>query len=91
MTTKKTKKDKFDNVMYVTSFMYPLTAVPQIYKLFSTHSAGDLSIATWLLYIVFESIFIVYGIRKKLWPIVLQGILWIVVYLTLVTAILLYG
>lgn len=84
-------KDLFDTLVYLVSFGYPLTAVPQIIKIYSTHSAHDLSLSTWVLYAVFELILVIYGIRNKLKPVIIQGVLWIIAYSFIVVAIHKYG
>lgn len=81
----------FDKVVYLASVGYPLTALPQIVKVFSRHSAHDLSLTSWVLYLVLESILLAYAIQKRLVPIIVQDGLWIVVYVILIVGILVYG
>ena len=81
----------FDRFVLICSVVYPLTSVPQIVKVFSSHSAHDLSLLSWLLYAVLEAIFLIYAIQKRLVPIIIQDALWLLVYIILVIAILLYG
>lgn len=85
------KKDFFDKLVYLVSFCYPLTAVPQLVKIHSTHSAHDLSLSTWVLYTLFEAVLVIYGIKNKLWPVIIQGVLWIVAYIFIIAAIIQYG
>lgn len=83
--------DVFEKIVLICSVVYPLTSVPQIVKVFSSHSAHDLSLLSWLLYAVLEAIFLIYAIQKRLVPIIIQDALWLLVYIILVIAILLYG
>lgn len=64
------KVSPFDQVVYLASIVYPLTALPQIIKVFSRHSAVDLSIYSWVLYLVLEGILLIYAIKKRLTPII---------------------
>lgn len=80
-----------DQLVLVASVVYPATALPQIIKVYSHHSANDLSLLSWILYAVLEFILLVYAIKKRLTPIIIQDALWVIVYLVLIVAILLYG
>ena len=91
LKTKHKNIDTFDRVVILASVVYPLTAVPQIYKVYSRESADDLSLLSWLLYALLETIFLIYAIRKKLLPIIIQDVLWLLVYIVLIVAIFLYG
>lgn len=81
----------FDRIVLAASIVYPLSAVPQIWKVYSRHSAHDLSLVSWVLYAVLELVFLIYAIKKRIIPIIIQDALWLLVYVVLVTAILLYG
>ena len=95
-TIDRVNKDKktespFDTLVLLASVAYPLTAVPQIIKVYSRHSAHDLSLLSWVLYAILESIFLVYAIKKHLIPFIIQDSLWVIVYIILIIAIILYG
>lgn len=77
--------------MYFVSFAYPFTAIPQIYKVYITHDVSSLALSSWLLYVIFGFIFVVYAISKRLKPLVIEGSLWVAIYLLMVAAILLYS
>jgi len=87
----KAKITIFDKLVYVTAFAYPFTALPQILKIYTTRSADDLSLATWVLYSFFEVVLTIYGFKNKLRPLVIQGVLWLFVYSIIIAGILLYG
>jgi uncharacterized protein with PQ loop repeat len=80
-----------EQLMFVVSFMYPFTAIPQVYKVYSTQDVSSLSLLSWSLYVVFASIFLAYSFRKKLLPLIIEGGLWLIVDMLMVLAILLYG
>ena len=81
----------FDKLVLIASVVYPLTALPQIIKVFSRHSAHDLSLLSWVLYALLETIFLVYAIRKNLVPIIIQDAMWLLIYIVMIGGILLYG
>jgi len=76
--------------MYFVSFAYPFTAIPQIYKVYTTHDVSSLEITSWILYVLFGSIFVVYAISKKLKPLIIEGVLWVTIYILMVIGILLF-
>lgn len=77
--------------MYFVSFAYPFTAIPQIYKVFTTQDVSSLALSSWVLYVVFGSIFVVYAISKKLTPLIIEGLLWVTIYVLMVLAIIMFG
>ena len=78
-------------MMYFVSFAYPFTAIPQIYKVYVTHDVSSLALSSWVLYVIFGSVFVVYAISKRLTPLIIEGILWVTIYILMVLAIILYG
>ena len=87
---KKNKKPLIDYVIYWAAILYPATALPQAYQIYDTKSAGDLSLFSWALYIVFDLVFLWYAIVYKQKPIIVTCILWIIVYTIVVTGIFMY-
>lgn len=78
-------------MMYVVSFAYPLSVAPQIYKVYTTQSVESLALASWLLYVLFQSVCVANAVRRKLLPLVIEGVLWLMYYSTMVFAILYFG
>lgn len=87
---KRTKLTTVDKLMYFVSFAYPFTAIPQIYKVYVTHDVSSLALSSWVLYVIFGSVFVVYAISKRLMPLIIEGFLWVTIYVLMVIAILLY-
>lgn len=88
---KRVKLSTVDKLMYFVSFAYPFTAIPQIYKVYATQDVSSLALSSWLLYVIFGSIFVVYAISKRLTPLIIEGLLWVTIYILMVIAILCYG
>lgn len=76
--------------MYFVSFAYPFTAIPQIYKVYVTQDVSSLALSSWILYVVFGSVFVVYAVSKKLKPLIIEGLLWVTIYVLMVAAIIVY-
>ncbi len=92
MKNKKPTKD--------TSFLYrltlvaavaqPLMTLPQAVQLYTTHDTSGLSLATWLGYAVIGLVFLAYGLKYHLVPIVMAQTIWFVLQMSVVVGILLY-
>lgn len=80
-----------EKLMYIVSLAYPLTAVPQIIKVYTTHNVESLALASWILYVVFGTIFVIYAISEKLKPLIIEGALWVGIYVLMVGAIVMYA
>lgn len=79
-----------DNVMLVAATIYPLTVLPQIYSIYTTHDVSGLSLTTWIGFMLFGVIFLLYAISHKLKPNIISQIIWFSVDLIVVIGILLY-
>lgn len=77
--------------MYFVSLAYPMTAIPQILKVYSSQNVESLDLLSWLLYVIFGSVFVIYALSEKLKPLIIEGSLWVIVYILMVTAIILYA
>jgi uncharacterized protein with PQ loop repeat len=90
MTTKPKHNQKIENLALVAGIAQPLLTLPQIYAIFSNQSAQDVSIFTWLGYLIFGIIFLVYGLTFKLKPIIISQIIWITMQTIVIIGILIY-
>ena len=90
-THKKQELQTIDKLMYVVSFLYPLTVAPQVYKVYSTHDVQSLAIASWLLYVIFQLICVAYAVQRRLLPLIIEGVFWLFYYLSIVIAIIAYS
>ena len=79
-----------DKLTFVVGVVGPFTVLPQIYSIFSTHSAAGVSLATWLLIFIVTFPWILYGVAHKEKSIIVSFILWEVVNLAVVVGVLLY-
>lgn len=56
---------------HVGSALSSITFMPQVYRVWKTKSAGDLSMATILIVFISTIIWLVYGIGMNLWPVII--------------------
>lgn len=70
----------------------PLTAIPQIVKLHSTHDdASGVSLSMWFLYSIGTIPFLIYGIIHKEVQLIILNVLWLVVNTFVISAVLMYS
>jgi len=92
---RKHKKNKqtesFDLLLYFFVFTTPLFEIPQAYAIYSNKSAENVSTLTWSYFLATNVVWLIYGIRRKLWPIILSYALYMVVEGIIVIGILRYS
>ncbi len=93
MDTIKSKIDKkrVELIALTAGIIQPLITLPQIITIYSNQSATDVSLLTWLGYLLFGMIFLVYGVVFNLKPIWIGQIIWVTMQTIIVVGILLYG
>jgi uncharacterized protein with PQ loop repeat len=79
-----------DKITFIVGVIGPFTVLPQIYSIFSTHSAAGVSLFTWALMFIVTFPWILYGVAHKEKSIIASFILWEIVNLTVVIGILIY-
>jgi len=52
----------------------PLNAIPQIIKIFQTQSVGSVSLLTYLVVVATQIVWLIYGIKLSLKPLVISSI-----------------
>lgn len=88
---KNINKKRIELFALIAGVVQPLITLPQIITIYSNQSAADVSLLTWLGYLVFGIIFLVYGIVFNLKPIWIGQIIWVTMQTIIVFGILLYG
>ncbi len=76
--------------MSVAAVIHPLTAVPQVYKIYSTHDVAGVSLWTWFGFMTLGLIFLAYGLAHKIRPFIVTQILWFIVDFLVVAGVLMY-
>lgn len=86
---KKTKKEVLAFAYFV-AVVQPLMVLPQVYKIFSSKSATDVSLMTWSMLLFFNLSNFVYGWVFRIKPLIIGNSIWMIVYLLVVVGILIY-
>ena len=87
---RKRKTSFFDDIITAAAIIYPMTGVPQIIEVFSGNTAG-VSLVSWIGFTLFSALFLIYGIKNKLRPIIITDSLWLVINGLVVVGILVKG
>ena len=91
MRFSKRSKTIIDKLMFGAAVLHPLMTLPQVVKIYSTQSAKDLSLLTWVMYSLLGAIFFLYAVAHKIKPLILTQVLWTVMDGVIIIGILLYG
>jgi len=83
-------KKRIELFALIAGIVQPLITLPQIIIIYGSHSATDVSLLTWLGYLTFGVVFLVYGLVFKLRPIWVGQIIWVTMQAITVIGILLY-
>lgn len=81
LTAKKKRNpaDKtLDRLVVVVSVIYPMSAVPQLIRIIQGDAHG-VSTLSWLSFFVCAGLFLIYGLRHRVMPMIISNILWVVI------------
>ena len=79
-----------DKLTFIAGVVGPFTVLPQIYSIFTSHSAAGVSLATWVLIFIVTFPWVLYDVAHKDKSIIVSFTLWEVVNLTVVIGVLMY-
>lgn len=79
-----------DRIVLVVSVVYPFSALPQVFAVFGGRTEG-VSILSWIFFLICSSLFLVYGIRRQVMPMIVSNSIWVVMNALVITGIILNG
>lgn len=65
-------------LVFVVSVVYPMSAIPQLIKIIEGDARG-VSVISWLSFCLCAALFLVYGLRHKVMPMIVSNILWVLI------------
>jgi len=80
-----------DKLVYVVAFLGPIMTLPQSHDIWSHKDAGSVSLLTWGTYVIANIIWLFYGFLHKEKPIIYMYSLGLIVNLTVVVGVIIYG
>ena len=81
----------FDRLLIVIAILGPIVSIPQILKIFVHHSAGDISLFTYVALLIMNVPWIFYGIFHKEKPIAITYSLWFISNLLITIGAIIYS
>lgn len=84
------KLTAFDKLIMVVSALYPLSGVPQIIAVFSGNVTG-VSAWSWGMFLLCTSLYLVYGIKRRVPPMIISNSVWVIVDSLVVIGILVHS
>lgn len=79
-----------DTLALLVGILQPLVTLPQIYLVYKTHDASDVSLIMWLGFDIASIVLLMYGFRHKLKPVIVAQTLWLLVQTPMVIAVFLF-
>lgn len=80
-----------DRLVLVVAVAYPLSTIPQILDIWIGRSVQGVSLITWSLFLVLQSILLAYGVVHKDRKLTLMWALWVFMYILVVVGLVIYG
>lgn len=84
-------KLRVEGFALIAGIVQPLITLPQIIQVYSNQSAVDVSLLTWVGYLIFGLIFLIYGAVFNLKPIFYGQIVWVSMQIMMVIGVIYYG
>jgi len=85
------RKEPFDYVIYFFTIATPLFELPQAYAIYSSHSAGSVSLASWSFFLLDNIVWIIYAARHRMKPLLVTSILYLIIESVVVVGIIIYS
>ena len=68
-----------NRIIIVVAALQPLGTIPQIIAVYSHRDASSISISSWLIYIVFDMLWLWYGISERQKAVIVSAVLFTIV------------
>jgi len=84
------KNELIYRAVFVVAIIEPLCALPQLYEIYTSRSAGSVSLLSWILFTFTGIIWLLYGLSIKDKPLTITSAMNVAVELMVIVAILIY-
>lgn len=74
-------------LVFVVSVVYPMSALPQLVKIIEGDAHG-VSIISWISFALCAGLFLIYGLRHRVMPMIVSNILWVLIDSLVVVSLL---
>lgn len=79
-----------DKAIYFFVFATPLFELPLAYVIYKNQSSANVSYATWIFFLISSVFFLIYGLRHKIFPLIICYSLYLVIEVIIVGGIFMY-
>jgi len=86
--SKKSRRKLAERMALCISIISPLSATPQIYKIWFLQNVQGVSLLTWMMFAFFAIPMLFYALTCKLKPLVYLYTTWIVLYIVIISGII---
>lgn len=83
-------KNAFDKLIYLFAFTTPLFELPQLYSIYSAKSSAHVSFITWGYLALSSIVWLIYGLKKSIKPLIASYTLYSLVELMVAFSIFWY-
>lgn len=80
-----------DRLILLVAFVQPLSTIPQIITIYAHQDAHSISFITWGLFILFDIMWLWYGIAEKQLPVLVSAIMFTLMEGAVMLGAILYG
>ncbi len=80
-----------DRLAYIVGIVAPLSTVPQAHQIFTTRSAEDISIATWVGFEISAAVWLAYGIVHGYKPVIITNSIWLLLQAVVIAGAIIYA
>ena len=80
-----------DRLLLVVAVLGPISALPQVIKIFVLRSVEGVSFLSWSMWLILGIPWLIYGFVHKNKPIIAAYTLWFIMNLAVIIGILIYG
>lgn len=84
----KLKRKEIDMFAYFAILVGVIFTVPQLYEIIINQSSGSVSLFTWVAYTVMSFFWLIYGIERKLKPVIISSAIYIILDFFIVASII---
>lgn len=90
LVVKRPKLSSFDKLVLFVSVLYPFSAFPQVIAVFGGRTEG-VSILSWTVFLFCASLFLAYGIKRKVAPMIISNSIWVVMDALVIVGIVIFS
>lgn len=84
-------RNRYDRFMYFVAIVNPLMTLPQAITIWTSQSAQDVSLTTWVAYAISAICWMIYSIIHRETALLINSVIWFVLELVVIAGILIHN